>query len=75
MAVSEVLMDVKAYAMLNNGSTTSGSIKTIAQSIGLLDKSKWDAEKVMLITQAAGRVFDKQIYYVKGSKDFALEND
>ncbi len=65
MAVTVQLDKIAVRMNLNNGRDSAGNIKTVAQSLGSLDPTGYDASKVMAITDALTPCLTKGIISVQ----------
>lgn len=75
MAATETLSALTGRYLLNNGTTTTGAIRTINQSLGSLNMSAWDADKALNIINAISPVVDKEIVQAQAVKTYDLENE
>lgn len=57
----EILSSVTCNVMLENGTDTSGNIKTVKQSIGKLSKDRWNADKALAIVTALAPCLSKTV--------------
>jgi len=62
MAWTESATAQKLSAKLNDGTTTSGAVKTVAVNMGTLAVNGWDAAKAGAIIDAYGAIADKALY-------------
>lgn len=75
MAAIETLKKLSTVIKLENGSTSSGAVKTVNVSIGTLDKSSYDVNKIFNIVSALEAVFDKEISTVQTDKQYQLREE
>ena len=61
---TDILQSVKVAVNLNNGTDSQGNTKTVAISMGSLNKSTFDADKALAIVGAMGPVLDKSVEHV-----------
>lgn len=61
---SSILQSVKVAVNLNNGTDSQGNTKTVALSMGSLNKNAFDADKALAIVSALGPVLDKSVEHV-----------
>lgn len=50
---------------LDNGTTTSGMVKTISQTVGTINKDAWDNDKALAIGQLVAPCLTKSIYAIE----------
>lgn len=62
-------------AQLDNGTTTSGTVKTINQSMGSLAVSNWDVDKAYAIGAALAPCLSKSIYRLQDVATYNITND
>ncbi|MBR0380802.1 MAG: hypothetical protein IJH62_09705 [Mogibacterium sp.] len=58
-------VSVKVQMMLNNGTTQTGQLKTVAVSIGKLNLTRFDADKAINIADAVSDVLAKAMSEVR----------
>lgn len=75
MAATETISGAKGNILLNNGTTVTGNIRTITQSVGTLNPSAWDADKVANIVTAWFPLFSKAVYKVQGVKTYDITSN
>ena len=75
MAVTETLTGLVGRYLLYDGTTTSGSVKTITQNIGTLNASAYDADKVFNIVIAMSSILDKEVVTINSVKTYELESE
>lgn len=63
---------VKVQMMLNNGTTQTGQLKTVAVSIGKLSLTNYDAEKALNVASAVSDVLAKDLSEVRQTKIASL---
>lgn len=76
MAAREVFMSVKGNVMLNVGSTSTGSVRTKAMSIGKLsdEESAYDPDKFLAISNALRNLLALSVYYTQSVKTYQVTN-
>lgn len=62
MSATVTTTKVDLTAKLDNGTTTSGAVKTISQTLGAIDKDAYDADKAYAIGAALAPCLTKSIY-------------
>lgn len=72
VAATETLTAVKGNILLNNGTSASGKVMTITQSMGSLNKDTWDANKMAAILNVLAPLFAKSVYKVQGVKTYDI---
>ena len=60
-AITEI-KKITVSMKLNNGTTTTGKVKTASVSLGNLNKSTFDADKVIAIVNALSPCFDLMLH-------------
>lgn len=75
MAVTTALTKIVCNMMLANGTTASGTTKTIPMSIGKIDKDNWDAAKAWALTGLIARVLDKDTGHVEIVQTSVLDEE
>lgn len=75
MAVIETLNSMKGVLKLNDGSTATGSIKTVNLSMGKMAKNGWDNQKVMNIAAAMSPLLSKSVYRIVKTAESDLEDE
>ena len=75
MAATEVLKSLIGRYLLNNGTTTTGTLRTLNQSLGTLEASAWDPDKALAIVEALENVVDKEIVEVNSVKTYYIEGE
>ena len=63
---------IKVQMMLNNGTTQTGQLKTVAVSIGKLSLTNYDAEKALTVADAVSDVLAKDLSEVRQTKTSSL---
>lgn len=71
MAV-ETVYSRKLRAMLDNGTTTSGTVKTLTQSLGELNKDAWDVDKAYAIGALLSPCLTKSIYRLEDVATYSI---
>ncbi len=62
-----VVTETESFAItlrLNNGSNADGTVKTIGLNLGKLNKTTFDAQKVVNIVKALTPCLDRRLYSV-----------
>lgn len=72
MPAVETLQTIKANILLNNGTTQTGSIRTVNQSIGTLEPSRWDVDKAFEIVMAATPIFTRPVVEAQNVKTYRI---
>lgn len=72
MPVTSTPIRIAVKMLLNNGTDSSGNIKTISQSLGAMSLSGYDDTKAMAIIAAIAPCLTKTIHSVKKSVDYTL---
>ena len=72
VAATETLTAVKGNILLNNGTSSSGNVMTITQSMGSLNKDTWDVAKMAAILDVLAPLFAKSVYKVQGVKTYDI---
>ena len=62
MAVTSITKRVAVSLKLNNGTSTTGSIKTVSVNLGSLNKSAFDAQKAINIVNALSSCLERSVY-------------
>ena len=62
MAVTSITKRVAVSLKLNNGTSTTGSIKTVSVNLGSLNKSAVDAQKAINIVNALSSCLERSVY-------------
>ena len=77
MAVSEELYSQSAAMLLNDGTTTSGAVKTIKVSIGTLSTtaSTWNAQKAINIINALSPCLNRRLHAASRTVNYYLEEE
>ena len=67
MAVSESVVGNNCKVVLNNGTDSSGNVKTVSVGLGALsgNPGAWDATKAMAIVSLLGACLSKTVYDVQ----------
>ena len=73
MAVTTKVTKVVVAMKLDNGTTASGTVKTVSVPFGSLNKAEFDAEKVMNIVGLLAQMFSKSLYTVQRTETSELE--
>lgn len=74
MAYQEYLNTIVGRVQLNNGTTTSGNVRTQNISIGTLNPNAWDLDKFGAITTAMHGIFSKAVYNLQNVKTYSVDN-
>ena len=64
MATSITTEKIAVNVKLNNGTTATGAVKTVSISLGTMNKSAFDADKVVAIATALAPCLTKSVYRV-----------
>lgn len=72
MALVTQERSVKVQMLLNNGTTQTGQLKTVAVSIGKLSLTNYDAEKALNVADAVSDVLAKDLSEVRQTKTASL---
>lgn len=72
MAIITRDKSVKVQMLLNNGTTQTGQLKTVAVSIGKLSLTNYDAEKALNVADAVSGVLAKDLSEVRQTKTASL---
>ena len=75
MAAVEELSALKAQMLLNNGTTTSGAVRTVNVSMGTLEPSAWDAQKALNIINALYPCLNLMLYRATKTATYDLSED
>lgn len=75
MAVTETLKKLSASLLLENGTTTTGAVKTKSQNMGSLNASAWDATKAYTIAQAMEALLDAPLYELDAQKTYKVDEE
>ena len=74
MTASTVTEKIAVSLRLNNGTTTTGQIKTIGVSIGNLDKTAFNADKALAIAGLIEDCLTKSVYKVQKVETSEITN-
>lgn len=72
MAYRENLSAVVARLQLNNGTTTTGGVRTQNISIGALNYAAWDVEKFGAISEAVSAALIKPVHNLQSVKTYDI---
>lgn len=61
MAVTETDRSIRVQMMLNNGTTQTGQIKTVAVSLGKISLTRYNATKAITIADAVSEMLAKDM--------------
>ena len=75
MAVTETLTSLMGRYRLVNGTTATGAVSTLNQSLGTLDASAWDVQKAYNIVGALSSVLAKDLYDVQAVKTYTVSDE
>lgn len=64
MATQVTTEKIAVNFKLNNGTTTTGQVKTVSVSLGKMDKDHFDADKIAAIATVIAPCFTKSVYKV-----------
>ena len=73
MAVTTTVTKDVVTMKLQNGTTTTGALKTVSVSLGSLNKDAYDADKVMSIVGLLAQMFAKSLYLVQKTEVSDIE--
>lgn len=62
------ITETKSFSVvmkLNNGTTTTGAVKTLSVNLGSLNKTAFDANKVLNVVNALAPCFFRMLYIVE----------
>ena len=65
LMANTALQKVSVSIKLDNGTDSQGNTKLVGISLGSLDKTAFDADKVLAIVSALGPVLDKSVDHVE----------
>ena len=65
MAIDETVAKISVNVKLNNGTTASGSVKTVSVNLGNLKTTGFNAQKAMNVIDALTPCLDKAVYEVQ----------
>ena len=74
MAARTVTEKIAVNLLLNNGTTTSGQVKTIPISIGKINSTAFDADKVLAVASLIGDCLSKSVYEVQKTENSKILN-
>ncbi len=74
MAARTVVESISVYLRINNGTTTTGQVKTLPISIGKLNKSTFDADKALAIAGLIEECITKSVYEVQKVETSEISN-
>ena len=75
MAVVTECKKISVAMKLNNGTTTAGAVKTVSVSLGKLNKSAFDASKVINIVNALTPCLDRVLYSLEKTEVSELSDE
>lgn len=75
MAYTEELYSLAASVYLNNGTSSTGAVKTVSQTIGALNKSAWDVTKAGAIIDAMSNCVSKVLVSARATKTYDIYDD
>ncbi len=62
MAATTILQKLAVNLKLNNGSTSTGTIKTVTVSMGKMSKTGFDAEKALAVSRLIAACLEKSVF-------------
>ena len=62
MSVVTECKKITVAMKLNNGTTTTGTVKTVSLNLGSLNKSAFDAQKAINIVNALSSCLERSVY-------------
>ncbi len=65
MAAVTECKNISVVMKLNNGTTTTGAVKTVSVNLGSLNKSAFDADKVINIVDALIPCLDRSLHVLE----------
>ena len=75
MAAFEQDESIRVQMMLNNGTTQTGQIKTVAVSLGKISLTNYNADKAINIADAVSDVLAKALTQVRKTKVSSLMSE
>ena len=75
MAVVVESKKISVAMKLNNGTTTTGAAKTVSVNLGSLNKSAFDANKVINIVNALCPCFDRTLHSLEKTEVSELSEE
>lgn len=73
MAVTAKTQKITAVILLDNGTTSSGAVRTISQTLGAIDKENYDPDKAYAIAMLVEPCLSKSVYAVQQTTAAYLE--
>lgn len=74
MAARTITEKIAVNLKLNNGTTTTGKVKTVSVSIGKLNKDAFDADKALAVAGLIAECLDKSLYETQKVETSQLTN-
>lgn len=75
MAIKETTYAMTGRLQLNNGTSSTGNVLTINQSLGTMAVDGWDSQKVYDIAVALSFLFEKSIVRIQQVKTTNINNE
>ena len=75
MSVTSTTKKVAVSLKLNNGTTTTGAIKTVSVNLGSLNKAAFDAQKAINIVNVLGTCLERSVYSITKTEVSELSED
>lgn len=74
MAARTVTEKIAVNLRLNNGTSTTGQVKTVGVSIGKLNTTAFDADKALAVAGLIGDCLTKSVYEVQKTETSKILN-
>lgn len=75
MAVTENATKFTVKLLLNNGTSSSGDVKTVSVSYPSINYNTYDAEKVLTIEGLLSPCLSKSVYTTQAIKYYSIEDE
>ena len=75
MSVTTECKKISVAMKLNDGTTTTGAVKTVSLNLGSLNKAAFDADKVVNIVNALTPCFDRRLHTLEKTEVSELYED
>lgn len=75
MPITTETKKVSVALKLNNGTTSTGAIKTVSVNLGNLNKTAFDAQKTLNIVNALYTCLERSIYGIEKTEVTLLSED
>ena len=75
MAAESITTKIQVRLQLNNGTTASGDVKTVAVTFPALSVSAYDVAKALAIADAVEPVLSKAVYKVEDVRTGQLQSE